>query len=171
MNDVDRRRAAVATVLTVVALPALLILNRNDDTTDDTLVAGSPTLPNGVSDSPPAVTAFEPDTPVFVPDTDGAVTLPDPNVVASPSTLGANTIDGAATFKRYGDMANRPCTTQLVAAGSLLTVLNLDNGKSTTCINNYGTPQPDDAVIVLHPDIFVEIADLAQAPITVRITW
>ena len=51
-----------------------------------------------------------------------------------------------------------------------ITVTNLDNSRTVDCINNVGGSRPPEA-IVLHPDAFLQIADLTDAPVPVQINW
>ena len=61
------------------------------------------------------------------------------------------------------------CRFNGVEAGELITVVNVDNGRSLEC---WTAPQPADAPpgeLVMHPDRFAQIADFTSAPIDVEI--
>jgi hypothetical protein len=90
--------------------------------------------------------------------------------VAVPPTAGANELIATASFRRYS-AGSRQCTTLLAPDGATLTVVNIDNGQTTTCLNTLGMAMPAGADIVLHTDVFGEIGDLADAPIPVRVSW
>ena len=52
-----------------------------------------------------------------------------------------------------------------------MTVTNLDNGHTVTCVIAERTGVPDDQVIVLDTPVFEQLADLVEAPIPVTISW
>ncbi|MEQ1699791.1 MAG: hypothetical protein ABMA25_06755 [Ilumatobacteraceae bacterium] len=168
----DRRRAAAASIFTVVALPALWVLNRESATTSSAPkvgAAGVEVVADAGANTVPATEPYQPQPPSFVggdeqPDT------PDQINVAIPPAPGANQVVAEASFKRYS-AGSRQCTTLLAPDGALLTVENIDNGQTTTCTNTLGMAIPAGADIVLHTDVFGEIGDLADAPVPVRVSW
>jgi hypothetical protein len=169
MNSYDRRRFALASIFTVAALPALWVINRNDaGSAAPTL--GAAGVPRVGADRPPSTTAYTPDPPIFL---NGPPSGADPAVVdiIIPPGPTATEASGRASFRRYADPTNRPCTTALAPWGKTLTVTNTDNGQTTTCVNSISTPLPAGVDIVLHTDIFTLISDLADAPVPVRISW
>lgn len=166
----DRRRAAAASIFTVVALPALWVLNRESAATSSApkvgaagveVVAGANTVP--------ATEPYEPQPPSFVGGDEQPAT-PNQINVAIPPAPGENEVIAEASFKRY-TAGSRQCTTLLAPDGALLTVENIDNGQITTCTNTLGMAIPAGADIVLHTDVFGEIGDLADAPVPVRVSW
>lgn len=166
----DRRRAAAASIFTVVALPALWVLNRESASTSGApkvgaagveVVAGANTVP--------ATEPYQPQPPSFVGGDEQPAT-PNQINVAIPPAPGANEVVAKASFKRYS-AGSRQCTTLLAPDGALLTVENIDNGQTTTCTNTLGMAIPAGADIVLHTDVFGEIGDLADAPVPVRVSW
>jgi hypothetical protein len=172
MNAFDHRRVIVACVLTLVALPALWVLNRESASS-----SGSPNLAcvncppasGGLSNAPPT-TAYVPQPPLFV----GGRQDSTPPVlvhVAVPPTPNANEHLVKASFARYVDGSTHPCTTLLAPEHTVLKVLNVDNGQSVTCTNVLGMNIPAGADIVLHTDDFATISDLSDAPIVVRVSW
>lgn len=170
MNAHERRRVVVASLFTLVALPALWVFNRESAAT-----SGSPSVGAAgvdVKNSPataPSTTAYHPEPPLFVGGDEQPV-LPAVVNVAVPTTAGVNQVEAAASYHRYGP-GSRQCTTMLAPEGALLTVTNIDNGQSTTCTNTLGMTMPAGANIVLHTDVFAEIGDLADAPLPVRVSW
>ena len=50
-------------------------------------------------------------------------------------------------------------------------VTNTDNGQSLTCRNVLGPVVPPGAGILVNTDLLATIANLADAPISVRISW
>ena len=61
------------------------------------------------------------------------------------------------------------CLTSDIKTGTTITVVNLNNGHSVTCIATrvYST---DDTGLIMHTDTFSQIADLTDAPIPVEIS-
>lgn len=170
MINHDRRRVVVASVFTLVALPALWVLNRESAAT-----SGSPNVgAAGVdiksgADGAPSTTDYQPEAPSFV-GGDEVPVPPAPVIVAVPPPTGANELTAKASFHRYS-VGSRQCTTLLAPDGALLTVENIDNGQSTTCTNTLGMGMPAGAEIVLHTEVFGEIGDLADAPLPVHVSW
>ena len=157
----------VASVVTVVAIPALWIMN-GDSAKSSSTAAGST-----VATAPPT-TKYKPETPVFAggndqdPTQGGVINI---NVAPAPS---ANTFRGRASFYRYPDTLTRPCTAPSVPDGALITIINVDNGQSTTCTNILTITAKVEAMrvdIIVHTAVFSEIGDIADSPIDVRVTW
>jgi hypothetical protein len=160
----DNRRVIIASIVTVVAIPALWIMN-GDSSKSSSVVAGST-----IATAPPT-TKYKPETPVFVeeqgqtPAQGGVINI---NVAPAPS---ANSFVGKASFRRYPNTLTRPCTVPVAPDAAIITVINVDNGQSTSC-NNILTFQPPAGIdIVLHTVVFSEIGDVADSPIDVRVTW
>jgi hypothetical protein len=51
-----------------------------------------------------------------------------------------------------------------------VTITNLDNNRSTSCIASAAIVEPT-ADVVLHPDRFAAIADPTDAPVKVEYRW
>jgi hypothetical protein len=187
----DRRRTAAATIITIVALPALWLAGR-DEADQGGLTPVAAALP-GVGAAPPAprptpsptttrapaptttIAALVPDdTPVFL---SGPTAPPSP---PSPSTsdvaTATNQALGQATFRRFDSglvatLRSAPCQTHLAPAGTRITITNVNNGRSVRCTNVSIEPPMGRATLVVHTDALLAIADLVDAPITVRLTW
>lgn len=172
MNRHDRRRATLAAILTVVALPAIWLFNRDEAGTSGAPKIGTVGIEgpaaNGASDAP--TTSYAPEPPVFL-DGNGAVVQPGVVDIAIPPAPTDRQATGKASFLRYANGVTRPCTTLLAPEATLLTIVNVDNGQSTTCTNVLGVTLPAGVDIVLDTELFVGISDLADAPIPVRISW
>jgi len=170
MIDHDRRRVVVASVFTLVALPALWVLNRESAATSGAPKVGAAGVDiKSGADAAPNTIAYKPEPPLFV----GGDEVPVPPaavVVAVPPSTGANEVTTKASFHRYS-AGSRQCTTLLAPDGELLTVENIDNGRTTTCTNTLGMAMPTGADIVLHTEVFGEIGDLADAPLSVHVSW
>jgi hypothetical protein len=53
----------------------------------------------------------------------------------------------------------------------MLKVTNLDNGQTTTCMNTLGMSLPAGSDLVMNTAVYILIADLAEAPVPVRVSW
>ncbi|NDH46749.1 MAG: hypothetical protein EBX99_02645 [Acidimicrobiia bacterium] len=160
MNSTERRRLLIAAAVTVVAIPVLMISDGSDSSSDE------PSTPTTV-----VVVNSEPADPAFLPveDSTPAPEIITVNVPAPPS---GTVIKGIASFIRWPEtLGLRPCATPNALIGSIITVTNLNNGRSIEC-NNVSIQQlPGDAVIIIHTEVFLELADLVDAPIPVQIAF
>lgn len=168
MTLVDRHRATVATVFTIVALLVVAVLGDRSSGGED---RGTSSNRGEVGfATAPETSAYAPPPAAFMAGDDAAGPATPPSVLV-PAVPSGNSLVVKASFSRYADELLQPCSTGLVAEGTVLTVTNLDNGQRTTCVNLYGKVPPAGADIVLDTDRFTEIGNLSDAPIPVRITW
>jgi hypothetical protein len=160
MNSNERSRLLIAAAVTVIAIPVLMISGGSDSSSDE---SSTPTTVV-VENSEPADPAFLP-----VEDSTPAPEIITVNVPAPPS---GTVIKGIASFIRWPEtLGLRPCATPNALIGSIITVTNLNNGRSIEC-NNVSIQQlPGDAVIIIHTEVFLELADLVDAPIPVQIAF
>lgn len=171
----QRRRVAVAAAITLIAVPAVLLLDTGDDDTNEPLgtlvgsvVVDEPTSNDRntpASDTDPMGTSPAAVLEVTVPPRVG-----DPATIAIPRLPDA--VQGHASFSRS---IRNPQSCQVAPAvgapfGITVTITNLDNSQSVRCINNVGGPEPDEEII-LHAEAFLKIGDLTDAPIPVQLTW
>ncbi len=166
----DRRRIRFAALITVSVLALFWVFSGGSSNNDN---ASAPTCVGCVDDagnSAPSTTEYEPHPPLFVGGGDDA-TPADPVSIATSPQPNANEVLTTSQFLRYGDVTVRRCSTMLAPEGALLTVVNLDNGQSTTCTNTQGVDVPVGVGMVMHTDVFAEIGDLADAPLPVRVSW
>ena len=156
MTHTDRRRILVATLLTLLALPVLAWLSGRDDGN-----AGA-----GKTDQPTtSTTRYQQEHPVFL-DTD---TRPDvarilPHDTGPPPSSVQILADAA-----YRQIASGRCITHLVRLGVTIKVRNVDTGQTLSCVTTTGSMLADVGLVINTAD-FAKIADLADAPIHVRIT-
>jgi hypothetical protein len=162
--------------LTIVALPAIWLFARSEPSSGTaapnvaaaagvaTPGAGAATTPNTADDPLGA------DGPIFV---DGPTTPPKPAIVpiAVPATTAGDHLDGDATTKRNADPNATGCSAPGAAFNATLKVTNLDNGRSTTCVNRTPRPLSGGMAIELTAAQFEQIAQLVDAPVHVRIEW
>jgi hypothetical protein len=178
----QRRRVALALAITVIAVPAAFLLNRNNEASTAPTVTVIGTVPgqqsnvgtpddvsDDTSDAANAPSATDAMGTTAVGFLDGTV----PGRDSDPATIAIprlpQSINGIGTFTR--DITNvAGCMAKDAPFSARITVTNRDNSRSVLCINNIGGVQSD-ADVVLHADAFVQIADLTDAPISVQITW
>jgi hypothetical protein len=170
LDQGDRRRLAFASALTVFALPAVWLANRDNAPNRPNVAAVGLAADNAsgrdtgrAGGGPPA--SLDPmgaPDPLFLDDEPAA---PAPEHVS----VAVGTEDGAvatalATYSR--SVANSDaCPFNGVAAGTTVKVVNPDNGRSIECV----TAPADGDELVLHPDLFLLLADLTTAPVPVEI--
>ena len=175
-EDSDRRRTTVLLILTIIAIPVIFFVTRGDDSTGDAGVdpATGEVIPaddetmdasdNGPSRPPLVASDAE---PTFL---DGPAADPNPGVaeVAVPARPENPPVRLDATY-RSTIAGKRTCLVRELTSGLSVTVTNLDNGRSITCVTSLA-PFAQIADIILHTDTFSLLADLTEAPITVELT-
>jgi len=175
-EDSDRRRTTVLLILTIIAVPLIFLLTRDDDpadsagvdpTTGEVIPADADTMDasdNGPSRPPLVASDAE---PTFL---DGPAADPNPGVaeIAVPARPETPALRLDASY-RSTVAGQRSCLVRDLASGLTVTVKNLDNGRTITCVTSIA-PFSQTADIVLHTDTFSLLADLTEAPITVELT-
>ncbi|MAT05954.1 MAG: hypothetical protein CL424_13020 [Acidimicrobiaceae bacterium] len=171
----QRRRTFIAIAITLVLGPAAFLLTRGDDDNsaqpEITVIGTTPPSGSDATVAPTAPTATDVmgTSPVEVLSGDGPGSADDPATIAIPRP--PQGVTGVATFSReISDVADCVVGAVGVPFEAVVTVTNLDNSMQIDCINNVGGARPEEAV-VLHADAFLQIADLTDAPVPVRITW
>jgi hypothetical protein len=170
----QRRRVALALAITVIAVPAAFLLNRNnqaDSSPAITLVGtvagqGAPVPTTQPANQPSATDAMG-TTPVGFLDGTTPERASDPATIAIPR-LG-DSINGIGTF-RYDLTRVESCMAKDAPFNARITITNRNNSRSVQCINDVGGIEPN-ADVVLHANALLTIADLTDAPIPVQITW
>ena len=179
LDDSDRRRFFFALLVTLVAVPTLWWVSRDDAAAGE--IGG-----NGETISTDATTSTT-STTIAPPTTVGKSNLPPPEAVESvpvfldgpeaeiggvteiavPGQPTSQIIVGEASYSRaFG--AGDACLSRTITTGGTITVLNLDNNRSTTCVVSLASATQRQE-IVMGVDRFAEIADLTDAPIPVEI--
>jgi hypothetical protein len=168
MDVHERRRVVLATAFTLVALPAIWLFDRDDPAASSSVAAVGIPTPE-VAEAPAQVTV-ETEVPVFL---DNTVVVVAPAVidVALPDAPGPNEIEGTASYKRFDATLEKKCSAPRAPSGVLLTITNIDNGLSITCRNTMGVSIPYGITVGIDTDLFIEIADLADSPVPIRLSW
>jgi len=160
MRTHDRRRVITASVFTVVALLALVFFDGEPDSAN----SGESRL------TAPPTTKYVPEAPSFV----GGDDEPAPPAVINihvPPAPSATSFRGAASYHRYVETLVRACTVPLAPDGAPIKIVNINNGQETTCTNSLTMPVPTGIDLLVHTDVFSEIGDVTDAPISVRVSW
>jgi len=165
MTLAERRRLVVAAVITLIAVPAFLLLSNNSSSSVNT----TSTLATAVSVAP---TESEPAEPAFLPENNGSQ-APEIITVNVPAPPSGSNVKGTASYIRWqGDLLGlRPCATPHALIGAIITVTNINNGRSIECNNVSIQALPGNNIILIHTDVFLEIADLIDAPVPVNISF
>jgi hypothetical protein len=177
-NDyAQRRRVALAAAITLIAVPAVFLLGREESAAEPVTAT---TVVGTVAPNPDAASASAGSADPSTPETDPMGTTPvaylegtvppsagDGATIAIPRKQ--RSIKGTASFRRNIGLINT-CQVIGVPFGTAVTVTNLDNSRTVQCISSVGGVEPPDDV-VMHADAFLQIADLTDAPIPVDINW
>jgi hypothetical protein len=163
----ERRRLLLATILTLVALPALWLMSRDDDsgapnvaTAGIAVAAGDDATGTSASTADGALGAAA---PVFL---EGPAVRPSGIAeIAVPAAPRAEIRSSSATYR--STLTPGSCLVPFVSTGTTLTIVNLDTNRSTTCVAIY-SPASEVDDVVLHTGTFLDIADLTDAPIPVE---
>jgi hypothetical protein len=166
MHTSDRRRLLFAAAFTTLALPALWVASGERGVDPAVGAAG---VPVPIADPESVDVTYAPEGPVFLTEDVQADAPAVAAAVQGPTQGAANDVSSIASFKRITDVGG--CSTNLAPPGTTLTVENLDNGRSITCVAVYGVPVPEGVGVVLDTGLLAQITDLAEAPIPVRVTW
>jgi hypothetical protein len=176
----QRRRVAIAAAITVILVPAAFLLSRGGDAdsgeSDVTVVGTLVGLPEGQAAGATSV-GVSPTSDPTATDALGTAavayldgTAPpaddDPATIAIPRV--GESIKIQATFRRSIDDPGL-CQVYGVPYHATVTITNLDNSRSISCVASI-VPLPDQDA-VMSADAFLQLADLTDAPVPVEITW
>ena len=174
LNYTERRRIALAATLTVLALPALWWANQSEGASAPNVATvgvevgiedGTESTTAGVSKSVLADTIGESE-PVFL-DGPAGETGFGAAEVAVPATPTGTQITTSASYS--SSISNSTlCIAPGIAHGTEITVVNLDNNRSTSCVT-VRAPSDSDIGVILQTQAFSHLADLTDAPIPVEI--
>lgn len=172
----QRRRLAVAIAVTVVAVIAFAVSGNgsgNDSGNETGSIAPSSNTinPSGGAGDQSGNSDTKPADPAFLPDVDPSI-APDIITVNVPAPPSGTVLNGTANFVRWPQtLGLRPCATPHALIGAVITVTNLNNGRQIKCNNVSIEALRDGSVIVVHTDVFLDLADLVDAPIPVEINF
>jgi hypothetical protein len=168
---VQRRRIAVAIVVTVLAVIVSLASGSGSGSESSDTSGESPTgVPvTGLLTDEPGTSS--PADPAFLPGAN-VVDAPEIITVNVPAPPTGTVISGRASFIRWPQtLGLAPCATPHALIGAKITVTNLNNARSVVCDNVSIESLGGGNTIIIHSDVFLEIADLVDAPIPVEIEF
>lgn len=168
---VQRRRVALAIVVTVLAVIVSLASGSRESTEPQDAAAGSATATLGVVGTGDETAVSAPADPAFLP---GAKDVDAPEIITVnvPAPRAGTVLTGQASFIRWPQtLGLAPCATPHALIGARITVTNLNNARSVVCDNVSIESLSGGNTIIIHSDVFLEIADLVDAPIPVEIEF
>jgi hypothetical protein len=155
----ERRRIIVLGIVTVLAVTALRSTGAGSNDSADTTSTTSTSVVTDESIPDPVILGG----PAPLAPSGSAA-------IAYPSSTG-NEISGLATFSNLGYTQTPVCYSTQVPAGAILTVTNVNNGRTVKCTSVYSLLVPPGMTIMLHNSVFTDFANLNDAPLPVKITW
>jgi hypothetical protein len=157
----ERRRITILGIVTILALTVVRVSGIGDsaDTTTTTLTATSTTVVTDESIPDPVILGG----PAPLAPSGSAV-------IAYPATMG-NEINGLATFSNLGYTQTPVCYSTQVPAGAIITVTNVNNGRTLKCTSVFSLLVPPGMTIMMHISLFTNFANLNDAPLPVKISW
>lgn len=188
-DDSNRPRIGIAAIITALALIVWAIA-QDGDGDGESATAATTSVPvataiNGVpveqqaepinatqpastaADGPRRPRVEDPDgVPVFMDGEAPSSTIGVP-LIAVPEEPAVEPLRLSASF-RSTISGFRTCLVQDLQSGSTVTITNLANGRSVTCVTALAPANQIDEV-VMHTRAFQRIADLTEAPITVEV--
>ncbi len=168
----DRRRLLIAGLLTMVALPALWWAKRDNPIAAPSVAAADigGALANATGASKSAALVAGPGTPPGYLSGPGEASPPVAGEATGPPLEESFTRGGLGSFKTFPPLSEQLCEVSFLPDRTRITVENTDNGEKVECLV-IRTRMSDGILIVLDSSLFVELSDLAEAPVPVRIRW
>lgn len=168
LSFAERRRLVLAIVITLIAVLTAMASGNGDNEAvggaSDSEISGGLVGSTTLAPDSPAAPAFLPAT-----ESTGAPQIITVNVPAPPT---GTVLTGTASYIRWPQtMGLEPCATPHALIGAIITVTNLNNGRQIKCNNVSIEALRDGSVILIHTDVFLDLADLVDAPIPVEINF
>jgi hypothetical protein len=91
--------------------------------------------------------------------------------IAYPGPGEMNRVNARASYMRYPDYNSAICYSAAAPLGSALIITNLNNGKSIACTNVFAIVLPAGIDVIVHTPLFLQIANLVDAPLPVTVSW
>ena len=175
MTVYERRRIAVLAVFTLMLAPVFAVFAGSDnpqsaDTSTPTTIESTTTsapLDNAAAVGPLADDASKPvnlDGPLAQQPTGTAP-------IAYPGPGEMNRVAGKASYVRFPDYNSAICYASVAPLGVEVTIVNLNNGRSLRCTNVFAVTLPSGADVVIHTPLYLQIANLVDAPLPVTVSW
>jgi hypothetical protein len=176
MNVYERRRIAVlAIVTTLVAIPFVAASGSSDSGADTAAEATTTTESTTTStplDNAGAVGPLADDSSKPV-NLDGPLAQQPTGTapIAYPGPGEMNRVNGKASYVRFPDYNSEICYASTAPLGAEVIIVNLNNGRSLTCTNVFAVTLPSGADVVIHTPLYLQIANLVDAPLPVTVSW
>ncbi len=157
----ERRRIAVLAALTLIIMFTVRSFNNDSESAATTTVAIASTVP--------PIDETEIPSPVIL---GGPAPLAPTGsaAIAYPATE-TDVITGTASYSNLGYTQTAVCYSIEAPIGRTVTVTNINNGRSVTCLNVFSLLVPNGVTVILHTSVFIKLADLVDSPIPVKISW
>ena len=110
--------------------------------------------------------------------------IPSPVILGGPAPLAptgsaaiaypaaqTNVITGTAAYSSLGYTETAVCYSIEAPIGRIVTVTNINNGRSITCTNVFSLLVPNGVTVIMHTTVFIKLADLIDSQIPVKISW
>lgn len=177
MTVYERRRVAVLAVVTTLAVLLVTAFNGSSksssgDVTTPIQTTVEPTttstpLQNANAVGPLADDSSKPinlDGPLAQQPTGSAP-------IAYPGPGEMNRVNAKASYVRFPDYNAAICYASVAPLGAELTIVNLNNGRSVNCTNVFAVMLPSGADVVIHTPLYLQIANLVDAPLPITVSW
>ena len=176
MTVYERRRIAVLAVVSTFILMLVLAVNGSSSKSSNGDADVTTTLESTTTSTPlenaDAVGPLADDSSKPI-NLDGPLAQ-QPNgsaPIAYPGPGDMNRVNAKASYVRFPDYNSAICYASVAPLGAELTIVNLNNGRSVTCTNVFAVMLPSGADVVIHTPLFLQIANLVDAPLPVTVSW
>ena len=176
MNVYERRRIAVLAVVTTVIAVVFVASNGSSDSSGEIAAQTSTTIETTTTSTPlenaGAVGPLADDSSKPV-NLDGPLAQQPTGTapIAYPGPGEMNRVNGKASYVRFPDYNSAICYASTAPLGVEVTIVNLNNGRSLTCTNVFAVTLPSGADVVIHTPLYLQIANLVDAPLPVTVSW
>ena len=174
MTVYERRRIAVLAVVTT--LIALVFVSARGSSNNDSVYTAATTIQTTTTSTPlQAAGAVGP----LADDSSKPVNLDGPLAqqptgtapIAYPGPGEMNRVNARASYVRFPDYNSAICYASTAPLGVELTIVNLNNGRSIRCSNVFAVTLPSGADVVIHTPLYLQMANLVDAPLPVTVSW
>ncbi len=178
MNVYERRRVAVLAVVTTLAVLLVTAFNgtsKSSNPSTDAVMQTTTIEPTTTSTPLQNADAVGP----LADDSSKPINLDGPLAqqpngsapIAYPGPGEMNRVNAKASYVRFPDYNSAICYASVAPLGAELTIVNLNNGRSINCTNVFAVMLPAGADVVIHTPLYLQIANLVDAPLPVTVSW
>ena len=174
MTVYERRRIAVLAVVTT--LIALVFVSARGSSNNDSVDTSATTIQTTTTSTPlqdaGAVGPLADDSSKPV-NLDGPLAQQPTGTapIAYPGPGEMNRVNARASYVRFPDYNSAICYASTAPLGVELTIVNLNNGRSIRCSNVFAVTLPSGADVVIHTPLYLQMANLVDAPLPVTVSW